>query len=96
VRSRELGTMTADSDKDRALSEIRSDIESTRAKLAETLDAIEARLDVPKRVRKAAGEWRDKADAFRQENPTIVYAAAGAAAAIVIGATTLVVRGARR
>lgn len=88
--------MTTDSDKDRALSEIRSDIETTRQKLSETLDAIEARLDVPKRVRKAAGEWRDRADAFRQENPTIAYAAAGAAAVVAIGVTTLIVRGARR
>ena len=51
--------MTADgSDKDRALSEIRSDIEVTRQRLAQTLDEIEDRLDVPKRFKKAVAEGR--------------------------------------
>ncbi|MGN6742521.1 MAG: DUF3618 domain-containing protein [Amnibacterium sp.] len=89
--------MTADgSDKDRALSEIRSDIEVTRQRLAQTLDEIEERLDVPKRVRKAIAEGRERFDAARQENPALVYGALGGAAAVVVGLGALVIRGARR
>ena len=61
-------------DKERQLSEIRSDIEATRQRLAETLDAIEDRLDVPKRVRAALQDAMDRVDALRQERPEVVYA----------------------
>ena len=88
--------MTADDDKDRALSEIRSDIEVTRQKLAETLDAIEDRLDVPKRMRRLIGDGRDRFDEMRQENPTLVYGVLGGAAALVVATGVLVARGARR
>lgn len=88
--------MTADDDKDRALSEIRSDIEVTRQKLAETLDAIEERLDVPKRVRQLVADGRDRFDVLRQENPTLVYGVLGGAAAVVVATGALIVRGARR
>lgn len=83
-------------DKERALSEIRSDIEVTRQKLAETLDAIEDRLDVPKRVRGAVQEGADRLDALRQENPALVYGVISGAAAVVVGLGALVVRGAAR
>jgi Protein of unknown function (DUF3618) len=53
--------MTGDDDKQRALQDIRSDIESTRARLAETLDAIEERLDVRKRAVEVWEESRDRA-----------------------------------
>lgn len=99
--------MTGDDDKQRALADIRSDIESTRARLAETLDAIEERLDVRKRAMEAweeardraldlAGEGRDRFDALRQQNPALVYGVLGGAAAIVLGAGVLLARGARR
>jgi hypothetical protein len=99
--------MTGDDDKQRALADIRSDIESTRARLAETLDAIEERLDVRKRAVEAWEDGRDRAlglvgqgrarfDALRQENPGLVYGVLGGAAAIVLGAGVLVARGARR
>jgi len=89
--------MTADdSDKDRALSEIRSDIEVTRQRLAQTLDEIEERLDVPKRVRKAVAEGRERFDAMREDNPTLVYGVLGGAAAVVVGVGALLIRGARR
>lgn len=99
--------MTGDDDKQRALADIRSDIESTRARLAETLDAIEERLDVGKRAMEAweeardraldlAGEGRDRFDALRQQNPALVYGVLGGAAAIVLGAGVLLARGARR
>ncbi len=89
--------MTADdSDKDRALSEIRSDIEVTRQRLAQTLDEIEDRLDVPKRFKKAVAEGRERFDTMRQENPTLVYGVLGGAAVAVAGLGALVIRGARR
>ena len=100
--------MTDDSnDKDRALSEIRSDIESTRERLSQTLDAIEDRLDVPKRARKALSEGQAVAaqavddartwfETQRRENPAMVYGALGGAGALVIGVGVLIARGARR
>jgi ElaB/YqjD/DUF883 family membrane-anchored ribosome-binding protein len=83
-------------DKERQLSEIRSDIEATRQRLAETLDAIEERLDVPKRVRAAVRDAIDRMDAIRQERPEVVYAAIAAALGLVAGVTALIVRGATR
>ncbi len=89
--------MTADgSDKDRALSEIRSDIELTRQRLAQTLDEIEERLDVPKRVRRAVADLRAQFEALRRDNPGVVYGVLGGAAAAVVGVGVLILRGARR
>ena len=87
--------MTTDnSDKDRALSEIRSDIESTRERLAETLDAIEERLDVSKRFKGYVAEGRDRAgtlyadgrdrfETLRQDNPVLLYSVLGGVGAAV-------------
>jgi ElaB/YqjD/DUF883 family membrane-anchored ribosome-binding protein len=83
-------------DKERQLSEIRSDIEATRQRLAETLDAIEDRLDVPKRVRAAVQDAIDRLDAIRQERPEVVYAAIAGALGLVAGVTALIVRSATR
>ena len=100
--------MTGDSsDKQRALQDIRTDIETTRERLARTLDEIEERLDVRKRAIDVWEESRDQAlalvregrnrfDALRQENPAIVYGALGGVAAVVLGAGLLVARSARR
>jgi hypothetical protein len=99
--------MTADSDKDRQLSEIRSDIEATRERLAQTLDAIEERLDVPKRVKEMLGDVTDRSkalggdfqqrfDCLREDNPAVLYAVLGGAAAVLTGVGLLVVRSARR
>jgi len=76
---------TALSHKERALGEIRSDIESTREKLAETLDAIEEKLNVPKQVNKALAKARAAFDDLRKDNPVVMYASAGAALAVVGG-----------
>jgi BMFP domain-containing protein YqiC len=83
-------------DKERALSEIRSDIEATRQRLAETLDAIEDRLDVPKRLREALQDALDRLDALRQERPEVVYGVLAGAAGLIAGVTALAVRAARR
>jgi hypothetical protein len=99
--------MTGDDDKQRALQDIRSDIETTRARLAETLDAIEERLDVRKRAVEVwedsrdraadlVGQGRNRFDTLRQENPALVYGVLGGAAAVVLSAGVLVARAARR
>ena len=78
--------MTDDADKARDLSDIRSEIESTRERLAQTLDEIEERLDVPKRAKRAVADgraWAEQTiadgrtwfDAQRQQNPALVYGA---------------------
>jgi uncharacterized protein (UPF0147 family) len=83
--------MTADdsnlSHKERELGEIRSDIESTREKLAQTLDAIEDKLNVPKQARRVVDRARDAFEKLNKENPVIVYATAGA---VVLAAGGLV------
>jgi ElaB/YqjD/DUF883 family membrane-anchored ribosome-binding protein len=83
-------------DKERQLSEIRSDIEATRQRLAETLDAIEDRLDVPKRVRAAVQDALDQLDALRQERPEVVYGVLAGIAGVIAGVTALLVRAAVR
>ena len=83
-------------DNDRALSDIRSDIEETRKRLADTLDAIEDRLDVPKRLRELLIETRDRVDALRQERPEVVYGVLASAAALVAATTALIIRAATR
>lgn len=83
-------------DKDRQLSDIRSDIEETRKRLSETLDAIEDRLDVPKRLRELLADTRDRVDALRQERPEVVYGVLAGAATLIAAVTALIVRGARR
>ena len=83
-------------DKERALSEIRSDIEATRQKLAETLDAIEDRLDVPKRLRALLEDAVERLDALRQERPEVVYGALAGIGGLRAGGTALIIRSARR
>ena len=81
--------MTADdsnlSHKERQLGEIRSDIESTREKLAQTLDAIEDKLNVPKQAQAALDRGRAALDRTLKENPVAVYAAAGGVALAAAG-----------
>ena len=83
-------------DKERQLSEIRSDIEATRQRLAETLDAIEDRLDVPKRVRAAVQDAMDRLDSIRQERPEVIYGVLAGIAGLLAGVTALIIRAARR
>lgn len=83
-------------DKDRSLSDIRSEIEETRQRLSETLDSIEDRLDVPKRLKSLLADTRDRVDALRQERPEIVYGVLAGAAAVLAAVTALIVRAARR
>jgi hypothetical protein len=54
------------------------DVRSARAELVSTINAIEYKLNVPKRANRAAR-------VFRQEHP-LVFAAAGVAAVAAVGA----------
>lgn len=83
-------------DKDRALSDIRSEIEETRQRLSETLDEIEGRLDVPKRLRALLIAARERLDALRQERPEVVYGVLAGAGVVLAAASVLIVRAARR
>jgi hypothetical protein len=71
------------SHKERALGEIRSDIESTRDKLAETLDAIEDKLNFPKQAQKAAGRLGGRFRDLQRDNPVVLYSSA---AIVTLGA----------
>lgn len=77
------------SPKERALGELRSDIELTRERLAQTLDAIEDRLNVPKTARRYLDVAKEQWDELRRDNPTAIYAAAGAVVAVVGGLIAL-------
>ncbi len=73
------------SHKERQLGELRSDIESTREKLAATLDAIEDKLNVPRQAQRLFDRGRETVETQLKENPVAVYAAAGAVALGTVG-----------
>ncbi|MBK5238033.1 MAG: DUF3618 domain-containing protein [Actinomycetales bacterium] len=59
-------------------------LKRTRAELAATLDAVEEKVNVPKRLDKAAARMKAKLRTMRQENP-VALAAIGAGAIGVVG-----------
>jgi hypothetical protein len=63
------------------MSDIESRVSSARAELESTLDAIEDKLNVPKRF----GEVTEKAKASYEKNPVPWIVGATAAAAVVVG-----------
>ncbi|WP_238421157.1 DUF3618 domain-containing protein [Gordonia sp. 'Campus'] len=66
-------------------------IEQQRQELAETVDALAAKLDVPARVSEAASETAQTAKVKAQENRTVVIGAA-VAAVLAVGAIIIVRR----
>ena len=68
-------------------------VEQQREELAETVDALAAKLDVPARVNAAAAETAYTARVKAEENRTVLIGAA-VAAALAVG--TVVVRRRRR
>ncbi|WP_439031977.1 DUF3618 domain-containing protein [Gordonia terrae] len=66
-------------------------IEQQRQELAETVDALAAKLDVPARVSEAASETAHTAKVKAQENRTVVIGAA-VAAVLAVGAIVIVRR----
>ena len=76
---------TGSTPKERALGELRSDIETTREQLAQTLDAIEDKLNVQKQAQKALHRLQERFNKLRKENPVVIYIGAGAAVAVAGG-----------
>ncbi len=61
--------------------EIAADIEQTRHDLAETIDALAAKADVPTRVREKAAQARVRTGSFTAGVPYLLYATGGVCAA---------------
>lgn len=72
----------------RSSAELRRDIQVTRRELAETLNALEYKLDVPARFGEWSTERKQQFVAAKDANPTKVYGLLGAAAAGVVGIVT--------
>ncbi|KZX21904.1 DUF3618 domain-containing protein [Rathayibacter tanaceti] len=63
--------------------QLKADIERARSELAATLDAIEDRINVPRKVRAAQRALQRKLQVVRRRNPSALIAGAvGAAAAV--------------
>ncbi|PPI26426.1 DUF3618 domain-containing protein [Rathayibacter sp. AY1B5] len=63
--------------------QLRADIERARSELAATLDAIEYKVNVPRKVRTAQRTIERKLQVVRRRNPSALIAGAvGAAAAV--------------
>jgi ElaB/YqjD/DUF883 family membrane-anchored ribosome-binding protein len=68
---------------------IQAEIEATRAQLAETVDQLSARLDVPARARESAARAKDTAVETYRESPPAVTGAALALVGLVVGLMVL-------
>ena len=65
--------------------QIQAEIEATRAQLAETVDQLSARLDVPARAREGAARAKDTAVETYRESPPAVIGATLALVGLVVG-----------
>jgi hypothetical protein len=64
--------------------QIKADIEATRAQLADTVDQLSARLDVPARARESAARAKDTAvETYRESPPAVIGGAVALAGALV-------------
>lgn len=72
----------------RSMAQLRHDIRSTRTELAETLDALEYKLDVPARLTEWGNERADQVKRAWNDNPALVLGIAAGAVAIVGGIIT--------
>jgi hypothetical protein len=68
---------------ERSHEQIRKDVVKNRQDLAETLDALEFKLNVPKQARFAAQRLTKKIQTLREENPAVLVAGAATAAAVL-------------
>lgn len=80
----------------RSSSEIRRDIEHTRRELAETLDALEYKLDVPARLGEWADERKEQLRKATEESPATVIGVAAGAVVVIGGIIAGVIGLARR
>ncbi|PJJ65236.1 DUF3618 domain-containing protein [Compostimonas suwonensis] len=72
----------ADRPRTRTPAELKADIESARQQLAETLDAIEYKLNLPKQAKRAGRRLKSRLRKLRDENPAALV---GVAAVVVAG-----------
>jgi Protein of unknown function (DUF3618) len=63
--------------------ELTAHLKRTRAQLGATLDAVEEKVNVPKRLDKAATRLKGKLRIMRQENPVALAAIVAGAIAVV-------------
>lgn len=63
--------------------QLKAHLARTRAELAATLDAVEEKVNVPKRLDRAAARARQKLSTMRQENPVALAAIAAGALGLV-------------
>ena len=68
---------------------IQAEIEATRAQLADTVDQLSARLDVPARARESAARAKDTAVETYRESPPAVIGATLALVGLVVGLMVL-------
>ncbi|SJM55111.1 DUF3618 domain-containing protein [Gulosibacter sp. 10] len=80
----------------RSSGELKADIEHTRRELAETLDALEYKLDVPARVGEWVGDRKAQLRKAFDESPVVVAGVAAGAVAVIGGIIAGVVGLARR
>jgi hypothetical protein len=69
-----------------------SDIERARAEFAATLGQIEAKLNLPKRVRASVKRSRERVEKLKEENPIALTAIIVGVAVAVGGGTWLTIR----
>ena len=69
--------------------QIKAEIDATRAQLADTVDQLSARLDVPARARESAARAKDTAVETYRESPPAVIGGALALAGLVVGLVIL-------
>ena len=65
--------------------QIKAEIEATRAQLAETVDELGARLDVPARTREKAARVKDTVVETYRESPPLAIGGALAVVGLVLG-----------
>lgn len=80
----------------RSNSELRRDIDRVREELAQTLDALEYKLDVSARGREMIDAGRRRLSAAWDERPLVVAGAAAGAVAVATGAVVGIVALLRR
>ncbi len=80
----------------RSTEELHADIAKTRADLTSTLNAIEDRFNVPKRMRRASQRVAERMRGMRDENPAALAAGVVAVSLAAGGLIWLGVRGLAR
>lgn len=70
--------------------EIEAELEQTRAELADTVDALAEKFDVPGRAREKADEWRDTATGIAGEVRVGAEDRPGAAVGVALGLVGLI------